>query len=226
MIIIIKSNGNYDCNYNYLCNYNYDCTYFKNIITIIEAEVWASPRPPSFQDRPLPRTALSPGPPSPGPPSPGPLPAGPLSAGPPKISLFFPLSRHNFHSFFPLLGSFRGIMVVFEAAWALTCARLEFSGCRGAHPIWVPNKAVGVSHNLAEDPFHPRPWRLWGFKHHQNYTRRPPREEENMKIVAGEGKKARNFGPPTVRVPTLRDATLRGRTLRGPTLQSPPDNKN
>ena len=38
------------------------------------------------------------------------------------------------------------------------------------------------------------------FKHHQNSTKRPPRErEERKKTVAGEGKKARNFGPPTLR---------------------------
>ena len=30
--------------------------------------------------------------------------------------------------------------------------------------------------------------------HHQNSTKRPPREEERMEIVAGEGKKERNFG--------------------------------
>ena len=34
------------------------------------------------------------------PPPPDPPHAGPSSAGPPKISLFFHLSRHNFHSFF------------------------------------------------------------------------------------------------------------------------------
>ena len=41
-----------------------------------------------------------------GPPSPGPLLPGPPSPEPPKISRFFSLSRHNFHSFFPLLGVF------------------------------------------------------------------------------------------------------------------------
>ena len=40
-------------------------------------------------------------------------------------------------------------------------------------------------------------------KPHQNSTERPPREgEKRMKIVAGEGKKARKFGPPTLRGPT------------------------
>ena len=60
--------------------------------------------PPLPSDRPLsPRTALRRtalrGPPS----------AGPPSAGPPKISCFFFLSRHNFHSFFLSLGSSRGM---------------------------------------------------------------------------------------------------------------------
>ena len=35
--------------------------------------------------------------------------------------------------------------------------------------------------------------RVPAFNHHQNSTRRPTREEERMKIVAGEGKKERNF---------------------------------
>ena len=45
------------------------------------------------------------------------------------------------------------------------------------------------------------------FKHHQNSTRRPPGEKEKKNENAGgRGKKARNFGPPT----------LRGLTLPGP----------
>ena len=42
-----------------------------------------------------------------------------------------------------------------------------------------------------------------------------------MKIVAGEEKTARNFGPPTFPGPTLRGSTLPGPTLRGPTLRGP-----
>ena len=48
------------------------------------------------------------------------------------------------------------------------------------------------------------------FKHHQNSTRRPPREGRMNEMRAGEGKKARNFGP------HLRGPTLRGSTLRAP----------
>ena len=40
---------------------------------------------------------------------------GAPKGGRPKISRFFPLLRHNFLSSFSLLGSFRGILVVFEA---------------------------------------------------------------------------------------------------------------
>ena len=37
------------------------------------------------------------------------------SGGGPKCRTFFPFSRHNFHSFFFLSASSRGILVVFEA---------------------------------------------------------------------------------------------------------------
>ena len=50
----------------------------------------------------------------------------------------------------------------------------------------------------------------------------PKREKEERKIVAGGGKKARNFGPPTLRGPTLRGPTFSrfgASTLRGPTLR-------
>ena len=48
------------------------------------------------------------------------------------------------------------------------------------------------------------------FEHHQNSTKKTKREEERMKTVAGEGKKARNFGPPPFGAPTLRGPTLWG----------------
>ena len=56
-----------------------------------------------------------------------------------------------------------------------------------------PHGAAGVSHDS------PRAQKCTfegpGLQsHHQNSTKRPPREEERMKIVAGEGKKERNFG--------------------------------
>ena len=59
----------------------------------------------------------------------GPSSTGPPSAGPPKISLFFSLSRHNFHSFFLSWGSFRGILVVVEGRDPQKCM-FGLSGCR------------------------------------------------------------------------------------------------
>ena len=54
-------------------------------------------------------------------------------------------------------------------------------------------------------------------------TKRHPREDERMKIVAGKGKKARNFGPPTLRGPTFFrfGPTLRGPTLRDTSIRGP-----
>ena len=46
--------------------------------------------------------------------------------------------------------------------------------------------------------------RVRRFKHHQNSTRRPPAGEgKRAKMGAGEGKKARNFGPPPFGPPLL-----------------------
>ena len=87
------------------------------------------------------------------------------------------------------------------------------------------------------------------FKHRQNSTKRPPGEEQRMKIVAGEGKNSAKFwalqswglhpwgpqpsGPPpflslglhpsacTLRASILRGPTVRDPTLRGPTLRGP-----
>ena len=56
----------------------------------------------------------------------GPLWLGPVQkGGGPKFRAFFPLSRHNFHFFFTLLGG------------EINCERLECSGCR-VKP-WRPN---------------------------------------------------------------------------------------
>ena len=41
-------------------------------------------------------------------------------------------------------------------------------------------------------------------KHHQNSTRRPPRERRKNEISGGREKKARNFGPSHPSAPTLR----------------------
>ena len=54
-----------------------------------------------------------------------------------NFALFFPSSRHNFLSSFSLWGSFRGILVVFEAPGALKCARL---GSRAV--VWNPGGPI------------------------------------------------------------------------------------
>ena len=82
------------------------------------------------------------------------------------------------------------------------------------------------------------------FKHHQNSTEGPQRYRRKKENCGGRGKKARNFGPPTLRGPTLLGPTLWGHpsgpqlflglgphpsrphpsfpTLRGSTLRPPP----
>ena len=58
-----------------------------------------------------------------------------------------------------------------------------------------------------------------------NTTKKPredtQRETNRAKLVVGDGKKARNFRPLTLRGPTLRGSTLRGSTLRGRTFRGP-----
>ena len=49
----------------------------------------------------------------------------------------------------------------------------------------------------------------------------PKREKEERKLWRRREKKARNFGPPTLRGSTLLGPTLLGSTLRGPTLRGP-----
>ena len=90
---------------------------------------------------------------------------GPKGGGP-KISRFFS-SVPPLFSFFLLLHCVS--CVFFGGVWKHQGRQiLEFSGCR-------------------EAPAAP--------KNHQNSTKRPPREEERMKIVAGEGKSEILGGP-------------------------------
>ena len=53
-------------------------------------------------------------------------------------------------------------------------------------------------------------------KHHQNSTRRPPREGEKNENCGGRGKKARTSGPPPFGA-----SILRGLHLRGPPFGAP-----
>ena len=109
------------------------------------------------------------------------------SAGPPMFRFFSSLSRLHFDSFsggvFAL--NFGGVLEGLDnemfSLFPLFCRVLHDSPR-------TPNVHKSRPRN---------------FKHHQNSTRRPPREKK-MKIVAGEGKKREIFGPPTLRSPTLR----------------------
>ena len=113
-----------------------------------------------------------------------------------NFALFFPSSRHNFHSSFSLLGSFRWILLVFLKAGTLNIARLEFSGCRvnprRPHQTGPP----GLAHDSPRTP-NAHIWASRRFKHYKNSTKGPQERERRKKNVAREeGKKARNFGPP------------------------------
>ena len=102
-----------------------------------------------------------------------------------------PLVRPTFRSFFSLFGVFSWNFVgVFEGRGPEMCT-FGLSGCR-VKP-WRPHQTgpPGLAHDKKEER------KLW-------------RRRE---------KKARNFGPPTLRGSTLRGSTLRGSTLRGSTLR-------
>ena len=74
----------------------------------------------------------------------GPRRVGARTVGAQNFALFFSLSRHIFLFFLPLLLSpFRGILVVFDSAGALKCARLEFSRLSCRKPRW-PSTAAGA----------------------------------------------------------------------------------
>ena len=117
----------------------------------------------------------------------------------PKFRSFFSFSHPRFHSFFSLWGSSR---VFFPLSGGLL---VEFWWC-----FW----SVGTSNVLV-------------FALRLSCERRPRRHPEREKKTREDPqrekkeKKARNFGPPTLRGPTLRAPTLRGPTLRGPTLRGP-----
>ena len=115
-----------------------------------------------------------------------------------NFALFFPSPAPIFALFVSLWGSYRGILVVFEGRDPKMCTFGLF-GCCKAH-IGGPRRS----------------------KHHQNSTRRPPRErEKRMKMVAGDGKKSEILGsPPFGHTPF---STLEAHTIGAPTsLDSPP----
>ena len=132
------------------------------------------------------------------------------SPGPPIISVFFyPLPPQNSFS-----SSFSRCLLV-EFWWCFWK-----SGNTNVHvwALWLscetpaapPDRAGGARTRQPENS--KRAYLSAPALHHQNSTRRPPEREEKNEFC-GEGKKARNFGPP----PTLRGPTLPAPTLRAPT---------
>ena len=133
--------------------------------------------------------------------------------GGPKFRAFFSFSRSHFHYFFSLWGSSRvffplsgGLLVEFWRCFGRSGSRMCWFSplrCRG-NSLQRPAGRRELSHDnpraktsTFEGPDRP--------KHHQNSTKRPPergkktredprREKKRMKMGAGEGKKARNFG--------------------------------
>ena len=97
----------------------------------------------------------------------GPKGGAPKGGGAQNFALFFSLSCQNCNSFFFLSGFF---------SW-------NFGGVlKRRDPQMCTFGVLGLSGSRPS-------------KHHQNSTRRPPREGRNKKIVVGEGKKEkRNFG--------------------------------
>ena len=120
---------------------------------------------------------------------------GPRRVGSPKFRVFS-LLRHSFYSSFSLLGSFRGILLVFE----------------GRNPEMCTFGVLGLSCASPGGPV----W--WGQKHHQNSTKGPQERERRKKIVAEEGKRSAKFWALHLSGFHLRGSTLRGLHPSGPTL--------
>ena len=113
----------------------------------------------------------------------------------PKFRAFFPSSRHNFLSSSSLLGSLRGILVVFfkrRGPEMCTFGVLGLSCESTGGPVWWGRR--GFTRQPDSPDVH-----ISGFrpskKHHQNSTKGPQERGRRMKIVAGGGKKKeRNVG--------------------------------
>ena len=100
----------------------------------------------------------------------------------------FSLSRHNFHSLFPLLGSFRGNLVVFGSAGALKCARREFTR--------QPENSKRADFRARSSKTPPKS------------NEKTPRERQITKMGASEGKTRAEFC-------AVRTGRVRGRGVRG-----------
>ena len=108
---------------------------------------------------------------------------GPERWGPP-FRAFLPSHAAKFGLFFPLWGSFRGILVVFEAPPALNCARLEFSGCR----VRRPRSRTGFHTQNAQKP-KPEQLRVLVFKTPPKFNdKTTPKRKKRAKFWAVLGR--------------------------------------
>ena len=145
-----------------------------------------------------------------------------VGAGGPHFRAFFTLPPH-FSFFLPSTGC---LLVEFWwwflKAGTLTCARLEFSGCR-VEPR-RPKKAAGGSHHSprAQTCTFKGP----GLQKHQNSTRRPPRERRNNENCGGRGEKRAKFWAVRERLSwggrSCGGRFWGGRSWRGPLPTLPP----
>ena len=167
--------------------------------------------PPDYPppDNP-PRTTT--GPPSAGQPSAGQPSAGQPSAGQPsapKISILF--SPHP-ATIFILISLSWGLFVEFWwclKAGTLKCARLEFSGCR-VKP-WGPRPGRRGSHTTARELQTCTFQGPGALKHHQNSTRRRPRERSAVSSISKSRSRTNTF---VVTLPPASPADPRNHTLK------------
>ena len=138
--------------------------------------------------------------PSPGPP----FPWTALLLDRPKFRSFFSLPRRKIRSFLPSLGVFSlNFGGVFEGR-ALKCARLG-----SLVVVWNPGGFGGFT----RQPENSKRAHLSApaLQTPPKFNEKTPREGRKERILGREKeKKARNFGPPTLRAPTLRDPTFSG----------------
>ena len=144
----------------------------------------------------------------------------------PKFRSFFSLSRRKIRSFLPSLGVFSlNFGGVFEDRDPEMCT-FGLSGCRVKPRRPHQTGPPGLAHDSPRTPnVHISGSR--SSKTPPKFNEKTPREGRKERILRWEReKKARNFGPPTLRGPTLLGPTLRGPTLRGPTLRTPSHDKS
>ena len=111
-----------------------------------------------------------------------------------NFALLFPSSHHNFHSSFSLLGSFRGILLVFLKAGTLKCAHL---GSRAV--VWSPGSPTRPGRRGSHTTTRELQTCTFQFP---GASKTPPKFHGRTPIVAGGGGKKREIlGPPPFGAP-------------------------